>query len=46
MRLYFAYANTPYEFVFGAGWKLVETGKPGARPEKPIELYEFEGYSF
>ncbi|KAL2620977.1 hypothetical protein R1flu_001182 [Riccia fluitans] len=35
-----------YSFVEVAGRKLVEKGKPGPRPEKPIELYEFEGCPF
>ncbi|KAL3681077.1 hypothetical protein R1sor_024033 [Riccia sorocarpa] len=35
-----------YSFVEIAGRKLVEKGKPGPRPEKPIELYEFEGCPF
>jgi hypothetical protein len=27
-----------------AGRKFVERASPGPRPEKPIELYEFEGF--
>lgn len=29
----------------GTGYKLKETSNLGPRPEKPIEIYEFEGYS-
>ena len=27
-----------------SGRKFVEVANPGPRPEKPIEIYEFEGY--
>ncbi|KAG6541619.1 hypothetical protein Mapa_017012 [Marchantia paleacea] len=40
------FPSEKYSFFEIAGKKLVETGKPGARPEKPIELYEFEGCPF
>lgn len=35
------------QYAFGfAGFKLKETSKLGPRPEKPIEIYEFEGCPF
>ncbi|XP_065857415.1 uncharacterized protein [Euphorbia lathyris] len=37
----------PDQYALGvAGYKVKETSKVGARPEKPIELYEFEGCPF
>ncbi|XP_047982781.1 uncharacterized protein LOC125223608 isoform X2 [Salvia hispanica] len=37
----------PDQYALGfAGFKLKETSKLGPRPEKPIEIYEFEGCPF
>ncbi|KAJ7515259.1 hypothetical protein O6H91_22G008100 [Diphasiastrum complanatum] len=38
--------NNRYSFIQVAGRKLIESSNLGPRPERPIEIYEFEGCPF